>query len=193
MHPSRIANRPALAVLVLVTMAACAPAATSVTAAYAEVSAESLTPADAIPAPAEAVVLTVGGDIAKQNAGPSLSLDLATVERMGLVKYSVHDPWLDADHEFTGVLLADLLDTVGASTAATSVRLVAIDDYEVEIAIADARRWPVLLATQMDGRPMSVEDKGPTRIVFPYDQFPEIDQLKYKDLWIWSVESIEVR
>lgn len=193
MHPHPIAKRSVLLALILVAIAACSPAAASAPATYVEVSAESLRTTDEIPPPTGEIVLKVGGDIAKRNVGPSVSLDIDTVERMGLVKYRVHDPWLDADHDFTGVLLADLLDTVGGSPAATSIRLVALDDYEVEIAIADARRWPILLATQMDGRPMPIQDKGPTRIVFPYDQFAEIDRLKYKDLWIWSVESIAVR
>jgi hypothetical protein len=178
--------------LILGTLAGCGSVAVA-KPAYAQVSAETLRAPDAIPVPAGDVVLTVSGDIGKANSGSTLRVDLATVERMGLVKYTVHDPWLDADHEFSGVLLADVLDTVGASAGATRMHFVAIDDYEVEISIADARKWPVLLATRMDGQLMSVEDKGPLRVVFPYDQFPEIDRLAYKDLWIWSLESLEVR
>ena len=169
-----------IAVMVL-SLAACGSAAVA-KPAYVEVTAETLRATDPIPAPAGDVVLTVSGDIGKADPGSTLRLDLATVEQMGLVRYTVHDPWLDADHEFSGVLLADVLDTVGASSASTHLRFVAIDDYEVQISIADARRWPVLLATKMDGQPMTVEDKGPTRIVWPYDQFPEIDRLTYKDL-----------
>lgn len=180
-----------IAVMVL-SLAACGSAAVA-KPAYVEVTAETLRATDPIPAPAGDVVLTVSGDIGKADAGSTLRLDLATVEQMGLVRYTVHDPWLDADHEFSGVLLADVLDTVGASSASTHLRFVAIDDYEVQISIADARRWPVLLATKMDGQPMTVEDKGPTRIVWPYDQYPEIDRLTYKDLWIWSLETLEVR
>jgi hypothetical protein len=192
MRAQSIGRGPLAFALVLATLAACGPAPAE-RPAYIEVAAESIRPADPIPAPTADVVLTVGGDISKSNAGPTVSLDLATIERLGLVKYQVHDPWLDADHEFSGVLLADLLDTVGASSESMTMRLVALDDYEVEIPIADARRWPVLLATRMDGQPMTIEDKGPTRVVFPYDTFPEIDRLTYKDLWIWSVETIEVR
>jgi hypothetical protein len=176
----------------LVTLAACGSVATA-RPVYTEVAAETLRSADAIPAPSGAVVLTVGGDIGKSNSGSTVRLDVATVERMGLVKYSVHDPWLDADHEFSGVLLSDMLDTIGAAPGSTRMHFVAIDDYEVEILIADVRKWPILLATRMDGQPMSIADKGPLRVVFPYDQFPEIDRLAYKDLWIWSLESLDVR
>jgi hypothetical protein len=180
-----------IAVLVL-SLAACESAAVA-KPAYVEVTVETLHATDAIPAPTGDVVLTVSGDIEKAGSGSTLKLDLATLEQMGLVRYTVHDPWLDADHEFSGVLLADVLDTVGASAGSTHLRFVAIDDYEVQISMADVRRWPVLLATKMDGQPMGVEDKGPTRIIWPYDQYPEIDRLTYKDLWIWSLETLEVR
>lgn len=181
------------AVLIYSAMAAACSPATPVRSDYVSVTQETLTPTDPIPVPTAETVLTIGGSVSKPNAGSTVIFDLGTLERMGLVRYTVHDPWLDEDVEFTGVLLADLLDTVGASPEAQMVHLVALDDYEVDVSVADARRWPILLATQANGKPMSVADKGPTRIVFPYDQYPEINPVKYEPLWIWQVESLEVR
>jgi hypothetical protein len=147
--------------------------------------------ATAIPAPAGDAVLTMSGRISSTNDPNGLALDLSTIEDMGLVRYTVHDPWLDDDLEFTGVLVTDLLRVAGAAPDATSLRITALDDYMVEIPIADAVRWPIMLATQTDGAPMAIEDKGPTRIVYPAN--PEIDTLKTKDLWIWQITTIEVR
>jgi hypothetical protein len=191
-HVRSISSGLAPLALVLVTLAACG-SGVAAKAVYVDVATETIHVGDPIPAPTGDVVLTVSGDIAKANAGSTVRLDLATVEQMGLVKYTVLDPWLDASHEFTGVLLSDFLDTIGVSAASAHLHFVAIDDYEVEISVADVRKWPVLLATKMDGQPMSIADKGPMRVVFPYDQYPEIDRLAYKDLWIWSLESLEVR
>lgn len=160
--------------------------------AYFEITAATIADSDPLPAPTGDVVLTVGGAISKSTGDAPVELDLATVERLGLVRYVVHDPWLDEDIEFSGVLLSAFVDAVGASPDATTLKFLAIDDYEVEIAIEDVRRWPILLATRTNGKPMQLEDKGPTRVVFPYDQFPEIDQLAYKDLWIWQISSITV-
>jgi hypothetical protein len=143
----------------------------------------------AIPAPADPI-LVITGDIASTN-GDGLALDVPAIEALGLVRYTVRDPWLEQELEFTGVLLTDLLAAAGANPDATTLHITALDDYEVEISIADVRRWPVMLATQTAGAPMSIEDKGPTRIVFPAD--PTIDALRYKDLWIWQLKTIEVR
>ena len=143
----------------------------------------------AIPLPANPI-LTITGRIDASN-GDGLELDVAAIEALGLVKYTVRDPWLEEDLEFTGVLVTDLLAAAGAADDATSLTITALDDYQVEISIADTKRWPVMLATQTDGEPMSIEAKGPTRIVFPAD--PSIDLLRYKDLWIWQLKTIEVR
>jgi hypothetical protein len=192
MRSLSLPGRLAFVLVSLVAVAGCSAGAPQAVP-YSSVSPESLASSDPIPSPTGEVVLTVTGDVSKTNDADGVALDFATIERMGLVKYGVHDPWLDADHEFTGVLLADLLDTVGAAADATTVHVTALDDYEVQIAVADVRRWPILLATMTDGARMPIIDKGPTRIVFPYAAYPEIDELKYKDLWIWQIKTIEVR
>lgn len=179
-----------LLTIAVLTTACSAPVAA---AAYIDIAPATIGAEDSIPAPTGTVVLTVGGEISKSNVGSTVELDMATIEQMGLVRYVVHDPWLDQDLEFTGVLLSTFLATVGASRDATTVAFRALDDYEVEISTADIERWPIVLATQTNGKAMSLEDKGPTRVVFPYDQYPEIDQLRYKDLWIWQLATIEIR
>lgn len=176
------------AIALSVVACSVAPAAA---APYARVSEATLAADAAIPVPDDAI-LTISGASAT-NKGGRLELDVPTIEQFGLVRYRERDPWLETDIDFTGVLVADLLDRIGAPPTATTLHIVALDDYQVDLAIADVRRWPVLLATQSDGKPMSIVDKGPTRIVFPHTAFKDIDTLKYKDLWIWQLKTIEVR
>lgn len=156
------------------------------------VSAATLRADRAVPLPSRAEVVSLVGAIGKRNDGPRLSFDLPTLERLGLVRYAVRDPWDQRRIVFTGVLLADLLDVADVPATARRLRLTALDDYETTIEIADARRWPILLATRADGDPIAVAAGGPTRIVFPYGQY-EFDRGRYDAQWIWSVESIVVR
>jgi hypothetical protein len=51
--------------------------------------------------------------------------------------------------------------------SASSVRITALDDYQVDIPFAEIEKWPILLATRMNGEYMSIENSGPTRIIFP--------------------------
>lgn len=175
-------------VLAVASVTACAGAPAP--AAFTRLTSASVASAADLAAPT-APVLKITGKVSATNDGAALALDVPSVEKLGLVTYKVRDPWLEKDLEFSGVLVTDLLSMAGAAADATTLHITALDDYQVDIPIADAKRWPLMLATQTNGAPMSVEDKGPTRIVYPAD--PSIDVLKTKDLWIWQITTIEVR
>lgn len=175
--------------LAVILLPACAPSGD----AYERVTQSTFQPGDVIPAPAGEVILTVTGKIGAKNSGDALLLDMNTLEQFGLVQYVLNDPWLKEKVTYKGVLMSDFLEIIQADPGAESVHFVALDNYEVEISLREIRKWPVLLATQANGKYMTVQENGPTRIIFPFDQFPEIDQVTYKDLMIWNIASAEVR
>ena len=159
---------------------------------YQIVAPASIGPTEAIPAPSGEEVLVISGLVAAKNDGDALSFDIATLERLGLVEYSVQDPWLKDTFIYTGVLMSDLLKYAGTFHTAQSVHIVALDDYQVDIPIAEFNKWPILLATRANGEYLTVDNYGPTKIIYPYGSH-SIDQFSHNDLWIWSLQSIEVR
>jgi hypothetical protein len=88
--------------------------------------------------------------------------------------------------------MSELTKFVGAANSASNVRITALDDYQVDIPFIEIKKWPILLATRMNGEYMSIENSGPTRIIFPYHAYPEIDSIKYDDLWVWNIERMEI-
>lgn len=161
--------------------------------AYKSITPASIQPGDAIPAPTNETALTITGGTGVKNSGDALLLDIATLEKLGLVEYSVNDPWLNAKNTYSGVLMSDFLKHIGMPSSATIVQITALDDFQIDISISDIQKWPILLATRINGDYMNIENNGPTRIIFPYDTFPEIDQVAYKDLWIWNLKSMEIK
>lgn len=162
--------------------------------AYAEIAPAGLSVGDQIPTPTGDVILTIGGAIGQTNVGQSLKFDMATLEQLGLVEYTISDPWQNhEDVSYTGVLMSDLLEYAGISDGATNVHMIALDDYAVDVTVEDMKKWPVLLATRTDGEYMDVESSGPTRIVFPFHSNPEIDEDTYKVLMIWNLRDIEIQ
>jgi hypothetical protein len=89
--------------------------------------------------------------------------------------------------------MSDLIKFAGVSDSATNIHMVALDDFVADVSIADIKKWPVLLATRTDGEHMSVENAGPTRIIFPINAYPEIDKELYKDLFIWNIKTMEIQ
>ena len=189
-HQTAYTHPGALLVAVL-AIVACGSG--SSTASYETVAPANIMAGDAIPAPTGDVVLTLFGDIGVTNSGDTLQLDMPTLEGFGLVKYAVNDPWLEATNTYTGVLMSDLSKVLGASVDATSLRITALDDYSVDISLEDAEKWPILLATRINGDYMDVENSGPTRVIFPLDTYPDIDKVETKTLWVWNIKSVEVR
>ncbi|MBM6399591.1 molybdopterin-dependent oxidoreductase [Phycicoccus sonneratiae] len=202
--PSRRRTAPALvaaAAVALLALTGCAsgqaaarsgPAGSAAPSAsptgYTVVAQPTLRPGDPLPEPTGTVVLTVSGELA---GGKAVHLDLATIEKMGLVEYSVDDKQAEGHRvTFRGVLLRSLLDTVGA-TGGTTLHTTAINDYAVDIPMSDVDQYPVMLATSVDGQRMTVERYGPTRVVYPTDSF-DLDPVTYDPRWIWQLKSLEV-
>ena len=152
------------------------------------VSGDSLTD-ESIPQPSGTVALEVTGALSRPNSGSKVQFDLATLERLGLREGVVFEPWEKTNMRFTGVDLVHLLDSVGASQNATSVHLTALDDYQVDLAMAEIRSGTVILATRQDGAPIPLDKGGPTRIVFG----PDAKSGENPDQWIWSIAQIEIR
>jgi hypothetical protein len=145
---------------------------------------------DAPPDPRGRPLLRVTGRIGTTNGGGALSVDAAALDRLGLVTADVNDPWAKQRLGLQGVWLRDLVALARPDPGATTLHLHALDDYQVDLGLADVRSAGILLATR-DGRgaALSIEDGGPTRVVFTDDVAARFSP----DLWIWNIDTIEVR
>jgi len=134
----------------------------------------------------------VTGAVGATNAAGAIQMDRATIEQVGLVEYSVADPFANQSIRYTGVLMRDLLALWQVTADAQSVLLTALNDYAIEIPISDFREYPILFALQADGVYMEPDFKGPAMLVYPVDHYP-FDIAKIKRNWIWQIRSIEIK
>ena len=135
--------------------------------------------------------MTLSGDIVVTNVGDTLQLDMPILEGLGLVQYTVDDPWLNATNTYTGILMTDLSKYIGASASAKTIHMVALDDYAVDVTFEDIKKWPTLLATRTNGAYMDIESSGPTRIIFPNHSY-SVDPVIFNDSWIWNLKTMEI-
>ena len=91
---------------------------------------------------------------------------------------------------FEGVSLGVLLEHVGADGA--ELNAVALNDYAVSIPTADAVEGGPIIAYSQNGEEMSVRNKGPLWIVYPYDGNEEYKSEEYYSRSIWQLDRIEV-
>lgn len=144
---------------------------------------------DPIPLSRTEPILSIRGLISNTNDGARTRMDMDALESLPLVRLRVYEPFEDKGMTFEGVLVSDLIKIVGANASAHQLHIEALDDYSVDLSLAEISRSSVVLATKADGKPMSIADGGPTRIIFPSDS----PMGRNIDLWIWNVESIVVR
>ena len=73
--------------------------------------------------------------------------------------------WRVPDVHWTGVRLSDVLDRAGVKPEATALRFVSFDGtYTESLTLAQARRPDVMVAYELEDRPLSSDHGGPVRL-----------------------------
>lgn len=146
---------------------------------------------EALAKPEGRAILTVRGNVAITNDGGTLVLDRAMLTALPQHEVRTTTEWTDGVKVFRGPLVSDVLAAAGADGSV--VAATALNDYSVEIPMADFRTYPVILALWMDGAALTVRDKGPIWIVYPRDDFDELRSSEMNSRWIWQLRSLEIR
>ena len=136
-------------------------------------------------------MLEVTGKITVTNGDGKAAFDLAMLEGVGVSKTKTSTAWTEGEPQFEGVMLKTLLDRLGAS--GDTVEAVALNDYKVQIPIADFAKYPVILAYKMNGELLKVRDKGPLWIIYPQDDFPALKNKETQSKWVWQVKELRVK
>lgn len=151
-----------------------------------------LAPASAveIAMPTGAEILEVNGSITSLNADGKAIFDLEMLDALPQRVTKATTPWYTGEHEFSGVIISDLLEYLGAE--GENVTFTALNDYSSEIPMEEIKDLPVILATRVDGEELSVRDKGPLFVIYPFD----LDSTLYNEVIfgrsVWQVASVTV-
>lgn len=135
---------------------------------------------------AEAPILTVGG-----LAGGAKDLTLDDLRQMGVTELTTSTPWTEGVSRYSGVSGRRFVEALKASGA--EVVAEAINDYRVVIPFEVLNSDEVLVAFARDGQPMSIRDKGPLWILFPFDADPDFLSDTYRTYSIWNLSYLEFR
>ena len=141
--------------------------------------------------PTGKVVLTLSGDITKKNGPDTASFDMAMLEKLPQKSFTTQTPWYAQPVTFTGPLLRDVLNAVGAK--GSKLTAVALNDYKTEIPASDAKDFDVVVARLMNDKPMPVREKGPLFIIYPFDQNPTLKAEIYLNRSAWQLHKIYVK
>jgi len=109
-------------------------------------------------------------------------------------------PTLEYDskpHTLKGPLLADVMKAAGVKlTDKTTLFLRAVDGYAAQVTAAEASKYRFIVATHLDGQPMTLGGLGPLWAVYDADRFPDMaaKPLPARFAWCpWATYHIEVK
>jgi hypothetical protein len=136
------------------------------------------------------VILTVTGEFDRA-AGGAMEFDLAMLQALDGTTFSTSSIWTDGVHEYTGVSLQLLAAYLGIAEGSL-LKCAAINDYVIDVPISDAVAEGPIIAYAMDGAPMSVRDKGPLWLLYPFDSDPDYQSEVIYTRSIWQLDRIEV-
>lgn len=141
----------------------------------------------ALPAPTGKVLLRISGAIAEPNVGNEAHLDLALLQSLPTAEFTTTTPWSGDDLlTFRGVRIDALLEAVGADPMATFTAN-ALDKYSAVFGGVDVVRYPVIIAYEENGSSISVRQLGPLRIMFPFDDYPELLNTGNHTMSVWQL------
>jgi len=139
-------------------------------------------------APQSPVILTIDGSITQFNKEKSLLLDRDTLMSFQQQEVTTTTLWTDGKSTFSGPLLRDVLNSAG--NAGKTISATAINEYTVQIPLADTHKYAVILALQKDGKLLSVREKGPIWVIYPWSSDEELKQDKYYSRSIWQLKKL---
>jgi len=144
-----------------------------------------------LPPPQGKPVLEVYGAIASTNVGDAAHFDMEMLRALPIARLETETAVTDGVRRFNGFLMRDLLDLVAAQ--GSTVIASALNDYVIELEADEFYRFDVIVAYEMDGKPLLPSDKGPLWIVYPRDQHAELQDIRYDYRWVWQLWRLDIR
>ena len=135
-------------------------------------------------------ILTISGDIEQLEGGDSVVFDRAALMALSATTFETSTIWTDDVHSFTGVSLQTLALEMGVSDG--WFLATAINDYSVKIPMSDAVEGGPIVAYLMNGEEMSIRDKGPLWVIYPYDSDADFRSEVVFTRSIWQLDRLVV-
>ena len=129
----------------------------------------------------------------KKPSGEELSLVLERnqLEKLPQTSFSTNLPWLEQSATFEGVRLLTLLEHFDLSVS--KLKLLALNDYSVEVSHDYIKQYNPLVAIKQDGRYLKVRDYGPYWVIISLNEHPEAAETKHLANMVWQLTVIETQ
>jgi hypothetical protein len=131
-----------------------------------------------------------------QSSGmPTQFCDMSNLDNMPQEKILTSLPaslGIIGQNEWSGVSLKYLAQNLGAKEDSI-IEIVALNDYIISIPMKSITSYNPILASRFNGKTISVRNKGPLILIYPFDKYKEINTPLYQDYTIWMIHEIRIK
>lgn len=153
--------------------------------------------AQALDEPEGDVLLTIDGNITLSNAvvseKPVAQFDLDLLKSLGVTSFATKSFWTEESHTYSGVRLNTLLKAVGVDHKNTTIRATAANGYWYDLQDLELDEYPIIVAYERDSKLLTLRERGPLWIFFPWDLYPELESEKNKASSVWQLITLTVQ
>lgn len=123
--------------------------------------------------------------------GEAVKVSMDQLMELPATEFYTSTPWTNGVQKFKGVSFDLLIDTYGLD--ADQVRVAALNDYNVIVPTSVLRADGAILVYHLNDAEMSVREKGPFWVVFPYDKDARLQTDTFWSYSVWQVKSIDAK
>jgi hypothetical protein len=139
--------------------------------------------------------LRAGAASADKPQGSAQACDLNGLEKLPAREIATALPsalGLPGTHQWKGVSLRHLVEMLGANEN-SHIQVTALNDYSIQIPWSDLVRYDPIVAYRRNQQRMTIRDKGPLILIYPFDGTPHLQVQEYVNRTIWQINAISVR
>ncbi|MEH6442371.1 MAG: hypothetical protein V7784_00615 [Oceanospirillaceae bacterium] len=137
------------------------------------------------------VILTVLGNFEKNTTGFGVKFDRKMLMSFKQTTIATTTPWTSGINNFKGPTIEDVINSLGVK--GTQLIATALNGYKVSIPMSDIKKYPVIIALRRNDLILSVRQKGPGWVIYPWDKYQELRTNVYYTRAIWQLKSLEIR
>lgn len=149
--------------------------------------------AQGLDTPSGPVILSVTGNIQHKNSPEAALFDVSMLQKLPWKTIKTKTRWHDGVHEFSGPTGASFLKAIGVTDKDADLNVIALNDYTATVPARDFMETGLILAMKQDGKFMSIREKGPLFIIYPFDDNPDLENDAYYTRSVWQIKSIQVK
>jgi hypothetical protein len=105
------------------------------------------------------------------------------------MSFSSKTPWYPEIKKFDGISFRDVLEKAKIKEN-SKLQIVAWNNFEVEVPAEDGYKYKTILTTHINGKRITLRDKGPLFLMYPLDDNPILNTGMYFNRSAWQIKEI---